>query len=125
MSVNLGTMCDDIKRLDVKVAAAQAKADELKKQRQEQEDNLLIAMREAGTTSVKGKIASANITETIRPQIKDAEKFFAFVLRKKALHLFERRVAVTAYRELKESLGGKPIPGLNEYTQIRLNVTKV
>ena len=125
MTVNLGQMCDDIRKLDVKVSSMQAKLDALKDVRREQEEVLLVTMRELGTTSIKGKKSSATISETVRPQIKDAEKFFAFVLRRKALHLFERRVAVTEYRELKESLGGKPIPGLGEYTQIRLNVTKV
>jgi chromosome segregation ATPase len=124
MTMNFGERCDALYELREKIAEAQSKVDALEKQKREMEDDLLAAMTEAGTDLVRGQRATASITETVVPQIADMEAFGQFVLRKKALHLFQRRIAATAYRELKESLAGKPVPGVNEFTKISLSLRK-
>lgn len=124
MSMNFGERCDELYALREEISEAQAKVDVLEKKKREKEDELLAAMTEAGTDLVRGQRATASINETIIPQIADMEAFGQFVLRKKALHLFERRIAKTAYRELKESLAGKPVPGVNEFTKISLSLRK-
>jgi hypothetical protein len=122
--MNFGEKCDELYALREKIAEAQAAVDALEKQKRAMEDELLGAMKEAGTDIVRGQRATVTVTETVLPQIKDAEAFGKFVLRHKALHLFERRVARAAYKELKESMGGKAVPGIDEFTKVSLSIRK-
>ena len=125
MALNLGALGDELYEKNQEIAQINAQLKEVENEKREIENKLLGAMQEIGTDIVRGSLATISISETVRPQLQDADLFFAFVYRKKALHLMERRIAPTAYREMKDSLGGKPIPGLSEFVQIRLNVRKV
>lgn len=125
MTENLGSIGDAIYSKSEEIAAASAKVKELETEKRALEERLLQGMRDAGTDIVRGAKATVSISETVRAQIADWDELAKFVLRKKALHLFERRIASTAYRELKEQLGGKAVPGLSEFTQTRLNVRRV
>jgi hypothetical protein len=122
MATNLGELGDLIYAKREEIAAANAKVKELEAERNALEARLLGAMQEAGTDIVRGQLATISISETVRPQLADWSEFERFVLRKKALSLFERRIAANAYREMKDNLGGKPIPGVSEFVQVRLNV---
>jgi hypothetical protein len=125
MALKLGELGDSIYRKSAEIAAAEEVVKALSGEKRALEDKLLQAMQAAGTDIVRGDLATVSISETIRPKIEDWDAFTTFVLRKKACHLFERRIAATAYREMKETLKGKPLPGTSEYTQLRLNVRKV
>lgn len=124
-AVNLGALGDE---LYAKHEAIAAKNEELKQLQAEEraiEDRLLHAMQEAGTDIARGDRATVSISKIVRPQLQDFAAFERFVLRHKAVHLFEKRIAVTAYREMKEKLRGKEIPGVIEYEQTKLNCRKV
>lgn len=125
MTLNLGNLADEIYEKNIEIAQANAALKEIELQKRELENKLIAAMQEAGTDIVRGSKATTSISEVTRPQLQDAEAFYKFVLRKKALHLFERRIAATAYKEMKESMGNKPVPGVSEFTTTRLNVRKV
>lgn len=125
MTKTLGGLADALYGKNEELAAANARVKELDNEKRELENQLLSAMQQEKTDIVRGKRATVSISETIRPQIQDFDAFAAFVLRRKALHLFERRIASRPYGELKDSLGKKPIPGVSEFTTTRLNVRKV
>lgn len=125
MAINLGELGDSIFSKSAEIAAVDARRKELDQEKRDLENQLLTAMQAAGTDVVRGNLATVSISETVKPQIVDIEKLYTFVLRKKALHLFERRIAATAYRELKDQMGAKPVPGLSEFTVTKLNVRKV
>lgn len=125
MATNLGELGDSIYRKNAEIAAAEEVVKALSAEKRELEDQLLQAMTAAGTDIVRGELATVSISETVRPKIEDWDAFTTFVLRQKALQLFERRIAAVAYREMKELLKGKPVPGTSEFTQQRLNVRKV
>jgi hypothetical protein len=122
--VDLGVLADQLYKFDAKLGAANAKVKEIENEKKEVENTLLAAMQAAGTDICRGKTATVSISTLVRPRIEDFEKFATFVRRKNALHLFERRIASTAYKELKDELGGKPIPGVSEFVQERLNCRK-
>lgn len=124
MAVNLGKLADQLYAKNEEIAAANARVKELEGEKSQLENKLLSTMKDVGTDIVRGETATVSISETVRPKIDDFDAFSAFVIRKKALHLFERRIAATAYRELKDSLNGKPIPGTSEFTHERLNVRR-
>ncbi len=129
MSVNLSELSDQIAALQEKISkietAAKAKVAPLKEEVEDLEVQLFLAMEDAGVSEIKGKKSKAVIKESLRVNFEDPEAFFNFCIRKKALHLFERRIAVNAYREMKESLGNKPVPGLREFTHAKLKVGPV
>lgn len=124
MPVSLGNLADELYAKNAEIAQANAHVKDLEREKREIEAALLQAMDLANTTAVRGTEAAVSINEVIRPNIQDFDALAAFVLRKKALHLFERRISATAYREMRESMK-RDIPGLSEYTQRRLNVRKV
>lgn len=124
MSLNLGQLADEIYAKNAALASANAVVKGIEAEKRELENTLLAAMQDAGTDIIRGSDATVSISEVVRPQLKDFDLFAKFVLRKKALHLFERRIASSAYKELKDELGGKPIPGVDEFTQTRLNIRK-
>lgn len=125
MAKNLGKLGDAIYKKAAEITKLNEKLKELDGEKRAMETELLQAMQEAGTDIVRGDLATVSISETERANIHDFESFERFVLRKKALHLFERRIAMKPYREMKEQLGNKPIPGVTEFLQTRLNVRKV
>lgn len=125
MTVKLGELGDALYAKKQEIAAANEVVKRLDAEAREIEDELLIRMQDVGTDIVRGSSATISISENIRPQLQDWDAFSAFVQRKKALHLFERRISTTAYREMKEALGNKPVPGVTEFTQLRLNVRKL
>jgi hypothetical protein len=124
MKLNLGELADAIYAKKADIAKANKKVEELKAEESALENKLLAAMQELGTDIVRGESATVSISTTTRPQLQDFDAFIAFVSRRKAYHLFERRIAGNAYKEMRELLG-KPIPGVGEFEQVRLNVRKV
>lgn len=125
MTLNLGQLGDDIYRKNAEIAAANEVVSQLEREKRDLESKMLQAMADVGTDIVRGELATVSISETVRPKIDDWDQFATFVLRKKAPHLFERRISAKAYTEMKETLKGKPVPGTSEYVQQRLNVRKV
>ena len=102
----------------------QQKVDELQKQRHDMEARILNFMGENGLTLMRGTKATVSTSETTRASFEDYDAAIAFIKRRGLWHLFERRISSTAYNEVRQSLG-KPVPGLREYKQVRLNVRKV
>lgn len=125
MTVKLGDLADQLHTLQEKLAEVNLKVKSLEEEKHALESTIIAALHDNGIDSIRGKYATISVTETVRPQIADFEQFATFVLRKKALHLFERRISGKAYKEMKELLKGKPVPGLNEFVQQKLSVRKV
>ena len=128
MTFDFAGIADEIVELREKVDAIMAKAAAQTKDStariKELEDLLLAALQDADMTSFKGKKSVAEVKTSLQVGISDFEALEKFVNRKKALHLFQRRISVTAYRELKDQGGDKPIPGLSEFMQAKLHVKK-
>lgn len=126
MAFNFADVSDQIQALqeeiDVIETAAGSKTKPLKEKVKELEQQLLLAMQDAGLKVFKGQRSEAKITEKLRISISDFAALETFVLRKKALQLFERRISSKAYTELKENLGNKPLPGLSEFLQPNISV---
>lgn len=126
MSFNFSEVADRITELNDQIGeimtAASAKTKGLSEEVKALEEQLFLAMNDAGLKKINGSNSEAVIRESLRVGFQDFEAFEKFCIRKKALHLFERRISTKAYAEMKESLGGKPVPGLSEFMQSRLSV---
>lgn len=124
MAINLGELADAIYAKGLEIDKAAAKVKELEVEQRAMEERMLNEMKAAGTDIIRGNAATVSISETTRAKIDDFEKFIPWLYRTKSAHLFERRIAAVAYRELMESRKGKAIPGLSEFTHERLNIRK-
>lgn len=124
-SLSLGGMADKIYALSGEIAKIEAQKKEVEEAKRDLENQLIAAMGEAGTDIVRGETASCSLSESVRPQIADFEALTKFIKRTGDFQLFEKRIGANAYREVKERLGNKPVPGLTEFTQTKLSVRKV
>lgn len=126
MAFDFAGTADRIVELQGKISTIMSKAAAQTKDMQEElkelEETLLLAMQDANIESIAGANAEAKLGKSLRVSFDDYEAWEKFCYRKKALHLMQRRISTVAYRELKESLGGKPVPGLKEYEQPTLSV---
>jgi hypothetical protein len=126
--MNLGAITDEIHDLQARVAKAktafEAKIKPDIDRIEELTEQLKLSMQDQGLSEVKGRKGIAKYAEKLRIGIADFGALDEFVRKAKALHLFERRISVAAYRELLEQRKGKPIPGLSEYMQPNCTVTK-
>ena len=109
-------------RQDIKQKNEELK--QLQSEEDEAECALLEALNTQGLDQIKARDTVFFKSVTTRPSITDYEALSAFVIRRKAPWLFERRVAKGAYEEMKEKLGGKPIPGVVEFESTRINARK-
>lgn len=128
MSFDFAAAAAEINKLQDKInqihAAADAKAAPFEEELKEKQEALQQAMLDSGLKEFKDGKSIAEIKTSLRIGIQDYAALEQFVYRKKALHLFERRIGSKAYNELKEELGNKPIPGLSEFNQLKLNVKR-
>lgn len=119
----LGTLIDGIWSLRESKRALEAQIKELEGKIAEKETALMERLDKEGADKATGKKASVSISETQVANIVDFDALAAFVKKTGYFHLFQRRVADTACRELWEQ--GKAIPGLEPFTKRRLNVRTV
>lgn len=125
MAVDFGGLCDSLYKKNEEIDRVNERLKVLAGEKRAIEDELMAAMVDANTDVTRGKKATVSISTTIRPQLKDMDALAPFVYRNKAIHLFERRIAAVSYREMIALRKGKPIPGIDEFPQTRLNIRKV
>lgn len=104
------------------VDSIEAELREAKRVLAELEDELMETMRNQGLTRVSSQGLTLSINESIVPQLKSWDRFEPFVYRNQALHLLERRIHTTAWREELAARNNTPIPGIEPWTRIRLSV---
>jgi hypothetical protein len=117
---SLGSKIDELFDLREKYREADKQAKELKAQLDDLESEIIDLMDKEGTTTGATGKASVSITESIRPTVEDWDQFYAFLHRRKAYHLLERRPSVSGCRELFETKGS--IPGVTAFKKRVLNL---
>lgn len=89
----------------------------LTERKEQLELSLAAAMDALGTDQVRSKEATITLGERVLYSMENPESFYRFIRKNNAFHLLERRPAQAACRELQESRGKRPIPGLQSYTK--------
>lgn len=82
---------------------------------------LMETMEREGVDKSTGKLATVSISDIVTANIVDWDAFGAFVIKKKYLHLLQRRVNDPAMRELFEKGN---VPGAEPFTKRKLNLRK-
>ena len=86
-------------------------------------DWLIQAYSEVGTTTARGRLASATITETLVPTIDDWNLVQKYIMDNDALYLVHRRIASGPWRELLDT--GEVIPGIEPFTKRAISLRKL
>jgi hypothetical protein len=118
----LGEQIDRIYLVDAKIDEAEAVVRELKQRRAKLETRLLRAFDKEVIDGCKGRRGVARIRRARFPSIKDRTKFDKFVLKHRALDLFQNRISSTAYFARLEE--GQKVPGITIFERIGVSITK-
>jgi len=120
--MKLGQRIDEIYTLDQKIKAKEAVVANLKRKRAKLETKLLKGFAKEDIDGCKGARGTARIRRAEFPSIKDRRKFDQYVLKNKALDLFQNRVSASAWKSRLDE--GEKVPGISVFERIGVTVTK-
>lgn len=120
--MKLGERIEEIAALDARIDSKEAALRKLKQKRAKLETKLLKAFDKDAIDGCKVKHGTARIRKADFPSIKDRKAFDAYVLKNKALDLFQNRVSSTAWKARLED--GQKVPGISVFTRIGVTITK-
>ena len=122
----IGTMIDSLYAKRELLRAATAKVNTIKDEMTELEARLIETMAAVGVESSRAHLATATVTESTTARIEDWDSFTNWVRKRSAdrIHLFEKRIAQLAFREMIEHNRGKIPPGVTTYTRAKISLLK-
>ena len=113
--ITVGGLIDKMNGLREERRALAKQDDDLKKQYEETEQQLIELMDAEGCAKSTGKTASAGISETIVFNTVDWDAFMAYLVKSKQVHLVQRRVSAPAVLEVFQAKGS--VPGLEPFNK--------
>lgn len=119
----IGDLIDKLYAQDKVIGAMNAELKDAKDIRNRTEIRLLKRLTGSKLNGAKGRQAVAYIKKTRHASMKDRPKLLKYILRNKAFDLFTNAVATKAYFDRLDD--GETIPGVEVYTNTRVNVQKV
>lgn len=84
------------------------------------EQEILNLMDAQGTELARSSRACASISTQLVPTVTDWDAFYGYIRDTDQLHLLQRRVTTTAWRELVDS--GETVPGTEPFTKRGINL---
>lgn len=118
-----GTMIDDMFNLREDKKKLESQVKEINEQMTLLEAELLQKLDSEKQTMGRGASASASISNTEIPMVEDWESFGQYLIDNDALYLLQRRVAVRAFRELRDA--GEVIPGTTTFPKRTISLRKL
>jgi hypothetical protein len=119
----VGAAIDLLMKVRTERKKIQAQAEAEKAQEDMIEDAIFAMFDKGALEGARGKAAQASIKRSDVPTVVDWDKFAAHVIKTKSLDLLQRRPSVEAVRERWAAKVG--VPGIEVFTKISLNLTKV
>jgi len=122
--VGIGVMIDEMYALRERKKAFEKQASDVQKEYDLVEARLMERMRSEGTPKAGGLYATVTFSERLLPSVKDWDKFWKFIGRKKWYHLLEKRASVSGCREVWDMNLRGGIPGVEKFSTptLRLQV---
>jgi hypothetical protein len=122
MAMDMGECIDALYEARTKRLAAQKVVDALAAEEEVVKSHIINSFEKVKLEGAKGRVATASLTRTTVPLVKDWGAFTQYVKENNAFDLFERRVAKVAYRDRLESK--EVVPGLEPFVVVGLSLTK-
>ncbi len=120
--IKVGAAVDLLFKVRSERKRIQAQAEAMKAQEELIEEKIFGMFKKQDLDGARGKAAQASVSTSDVPVLEHWELFEPYVIKNKALHLFQRRLSVEACRELWQDKKG--IPGVGVFTKVRLHLTK-
>jgi hypothetical protein len=86
-------------------------------------DYLINNLPKTEATGVAGKLARATIVTKPVPQVKDWDRFYAYVKKTNSFELLQKRLGEGAIKERWEA--GKDVPGVEKFNAVTVSLNKV
>lgn len=86
-------------------------------------EHIIATFNKSDIEGARGEIATASVTRTTVPQVKDWPAVFKYIEKTHAWDLMEKRMARIAYRDRLDD--NEVIPGVEPFVKIDLSLTKV
>jgi hypothetical protein len=118
----LGKQIDALKTLDDEIKAQSKILQEMKSRRYKMETRLLKDFESKDIEGCKGKKGVARVRRATFYSIKDRRKFEKYVLKHRALDLFQNRISAEAYKARLDE--GEKVPGITSFDRFGITVTK-
>ena len=119
----LGEAIDSLQRLKQQRKEIQGQLDEVDMRIGLAETALLASMEAQGVQRLSGTLATASITDSVKPSVQDWDEFYRFIREHGFFHLLDRRPSVAGCRELFESRGA--IPGVVPFVKRVVRTTSL
>lgn len=86
-------------------------------------EHIISTLPKSNTTGVAGKIARVQTGKKLIPIVEDWTKFYAYVKKKNAFELLQRRLTETAITDRWDN--GIVVPGVTQFNAVTVSVTKL
>lgn len=123
MTTRLDDKIDEMYMLREQKRGLEAQIKEVNVNIQACNDWLIQKYTEVGTTTARGRMASATITETIVPTIDDWNLVQKYIMENDAMYLVYRRISSGPWRELLDT--GEVVPGIEPFTKRAISLRKL
>ena len=121
--ITVGGLIDQMSDLREQRRVIAKQDEDLKKNYEELETQLIELMDAEGCSKSTGRLASAGISSNIVFNTTDWEAFMAYLIKTKQGHLVQRRVSAPAVLELFTAKG--QVPGLEPFTKRSINLRNI
>jgi len=121
--MTIGSIIDQMYELRKKREELSKEDKKLKAEWDDLEKQLLAAMDTQDTIKSTGKRATAIVSESVVPNVKDWDQVWNYIKENDAFHLVQRRMNSAPWRELHDL--GDTIPGTEAFTKREINLRKV
>jgi len=122
--MNYGDHIDTLYQLRSQRLALEKKAEELKKQEKELEDQLINGFSEIGLTSAKGRMASFSFANIDQPNVKNWDLLYEFIVENNDFSLLHKRVGAEAWRDYLEN-DNVLVPGTEIFKKTQAYLRKI
>lgn len=120
---SMGACADLLHKYRTERLAADKVAADLKA-RETALSDYIIANLPKGDEGAVGKMYRVTVVTEEIPQVKDWDAFWAYVNKKKANFLLQKRLSTTAVKEVLENNPRGGIPGLGTFTAVKLSLKR-
>ena len=122
MPKTLGACADALYTLRKERLALEDQAEKIKQKESAIKEYFIKQVPKSKADGIIGKLATAKLNPTMVAQVEDWDKLHAYIVKKKAWELLQRRVSDSAARERWEA--GESIPGVKPFKVINVSTTK-
>jgi hypothetical protein len=119
----LGACADHVYTLRQERLAAQKVVDALEEEEKALREHIINTLPKSEATGAAGKLARVTVITKEVPQVKDWDKFYAYVKKNNAWDLMQRRLSAAAVTERWEA--GKEVAGVEPFKAVTLSINKV